>query len=650
MSDFPLPLPQDRVPEDAREWRTADTARWTAAVPARWSHPLWAVIALCAGLAWSIAAAPYEACTTAQPCDTSWTYVALSALGLLTLYWIWRQPRLAVAGLLVTGGGAVMETGLTDVVTGPADLALLTALAFAAAGLVHRLAATHRQRALAEEAAGPGRHPLPPEARPFRRGRFSFALASLLLAVTVFAVWRAEGIATAYEERAAGATRVAAEVTRIEIEDEDLSELTAALPDGGTRTVGVVFPEDYPVGSTVDLVVDGDWARLVAEPYEVVGWELLALVTAVPGLGFLANGTTGNRRQRRLDTGRLPVLKVLVREGHEDGRTWVYAADDPLGRHPVLSFNSLYTSDSDEEARYEDGPYPEDTGREPTEEEARAAREEWERQKEEFAAVLKGTDAPPPLREALLFGAPCAGGETAFLAPAQEGGDGPVEAERSVTPIRPVTPGLFAAGPFARRGGPAPRRADSRGRSSAEVALTLTPGPEPLTWSADRGSRALGGFLLLVQGGGMWALLDDGFSWQWLILLVGVPWLVHSVSTALNWRITADRDGVWICGAWRVRHVRWEDVAAVRHRADGVVITLQDGDDIELAPVGIGVDRLRERGAGSSATRAAETLRALLDHPGLRPAEAAGPGEQGMPLGPVVVALAALWAAVVLLL
>ncbi|MFD5556984.1 hypothetical protein ACFWIA_24490 [Streptomyces sp. NPDC127068] len=648
MSDLPLLLPPDRVPEGARSWRTADTARWSAAVPARWSHPLWAVAALVAGIVWSIAAAPDEACTADQPCGTSWTSMTLAVLGLLTLYWIWRQPRLAVPGLLLTVAGAVADSGFTALLEGPEDLFLLAASAFAVAGLAHRLAAARRQRTHAEEAAGDLRHPLPPEAGDFRRGRFSFVLASVLLAVAVFAFWSAEQVATAYEDRAARATEVTAEVTGADAADGDVSALRVTLPDGKTRTLDTIFPEDYPVGSTVVLVVDGDWIRLVAEPYDVFGWELLLLGTAVPGLAFLANGMVGHRRQRRLDTTPLPVLRVLVREGDEDGRTWVYAADDLTAAQPVLSFNSLFTSDSEDEPdehETSDGEH-----RQLTEAEEAAAQQEWEEQKREMVAAFRGACPPSALREAVLFGAPYAGGEIAFLAPS-DGDDGEVEAERSVTPVKPAVPGLFPP-PQGRGSGAGKARrssSDPAARARALATLSLAPGPQPLTWSADRGSRGLGLFLLAFQGGGMWALLDGGFSWQWIFLLLGVPWLVHSVSTALNWRVTADRDGVWVCGPWRVRHVPWTEVTHVHQRADALTVELKGGSEIELSPVGLGMFQGR-RGGTSAARRAADSLRALLDHPELRPSEVADAREQGMPLGPVVVTLAVLWGVVVLLL
>ncbi|SCK35587.1 hypothetical protein YW7DRAFT_02946 [Streptomyces sp. AmelKG-E11A] len=655
VSELPLPLPAEHIPPGTRDWRGTDTARWAAAAPARWTHPLWAVAALSAAAVWSIAAAPDDICTVARPCDADWEYVALSLVAVLTLYWTWRQPRLALAGLAVTAGGALLDAGPTALVTGPQDVAMLGALAFALLTLAHRVAARRRQRSLAEAAAGPERHRLPAEVRGFRRGRVSFVMASLLLAVSLFALWRGQSLVTGYEDRAERGTRTTAQVTEVD-GDDDGATMKVTLPDGSTRRLTVLFPEDHPVGSTVVLVVDGGWTRLVAEPYDIVGWQLLLLGTAVPGLAFLANGLTGQRRQRRLDTIPLPVLKVLVREGEDNGRTWVYAADDLTARRPVLSFHSLYAVDDPDDPT---DAYPEDMANGerpgPAADDMEAVR--WEREIAEAVAACQDTE--PPLREAVLYGAPRAGGEIAFLAMADDGDE--LEAERSVTPVKPVGVGLFPRTTWGARtrpgdpgdlggaGGPEPTRGPRRTRSIAETARGMTRTSDPLVWSADRGSRIVGLLLLLVQGGGTWAILEDGFSWQSLLLVIGLPWLVHSVSTALNWRVTADRDGVWIAGAWRVRRLRWDEIAGVHQGSDSIRFSLTGGRDVELSPTGAAAIQ-QMRGGTAAATRAVDTLRVLRHHPELRPARDADPAEQGMPLGPLVVTAAVLWGVAVLML
>ncbi|ANW21417.1 hypothetical protein BB341_26000 [Streptomyces clavuligerus] len=638
-------------------------------MPGRWAHPLFATLVLAAGVAWAIVWEPVPACTAAQPCGADWLFPLHFGLLLLCAYWVWRQPRYALLSIAVLAAISVFR--LLDAGTpasGTGESGFLAAAGLVAVTLVHRLSATRGQRALAEEAAGPARHPLPESAGRFARGRMSSVIGVLLLSVTGFALWQAFDVIGAYEERADRATRMTARVLTVEVRDEDLSSMvveptgTAGTvetgePAGDRRyTLETAFPEDYPVGSDVEIVVDGDWVRLVSEPYDIFGWETLLLGSGVLGLAFLVNGLTGRRRSRALDSGRVPVLRVLLREGHEDGRTWVYAADDTVAETPLLTFHSLYATDdddTDDTAEDEDGRDGAETGTEGDDEDEEAAAEQWRREKEELKAVLKGGGSVPPLREGLLYGPLYTGAEVVFLAPVAERGSGSgadaepeVEVERSVTPVRAV--GQELSGLFGSRGGAG--RGDRPPRPADAIAAEMLPSAAPLTWSADGGSRAVGLFLLLVQGGGTWAVLDDGPSWQWLLAVIVVPVLVNAVATALNWRLTADRDGIWVAGPWRVRHIPWDSVIAVRHRPDTIEIEVSgNGADGDLSPVGAHWFQTR-LGRTSAALKAAEALRALLHHPELRPEQKAGAAEQGAPLGPVIVVAAAVWAAVVLLL
>lgn len=622
------------------DWRSAQGGQWLAAAPARWAHPLWPVCLLVVTAVWSVAEAPVAACTTQAPCGADWWALSLAGAGLLNLYWIWRLPRLALLGLATTTVAGLLDSGLPAAFDGPADIAVLCAPAYAMVTIVHRLAAAGRQRLLAERAAGPVRHALPATAGRFGRGRLGFVLAALLLTVGVFAFWQAQQVIGEYEEHAAHGTRIAAEVTRIFEDDEGTTLIEAKSPEGGTHTVETAYPEDHPVGSTVDLVVDGEQVLMVAEPYDIFGWELLLLAAAASGLAFLANGVTGHLHTLRLRREPVPALKVLVREGHMDGRTWVYAADDLAGERPLLHFHSMYFDPDGEDEGDEDEDEDEaliasewDESEEP-EEEARA------HEAAKAAAVLKGTDPVPPLCEAVLFGAPCTGAEVVFIA-AEE--DGEAAAEHSVTPVRPATAKLFGS-----PGSPGDR-VRPQGRPADEVAAGMQPVVDPRTWSADGGSRALGLFLLLVQGGGIWAVADDGLSWRWLLLALGLLWLIGAVSTALNWRVTADHGGLWVAGPWRVEHVPWARITGVRHADDGIRISVSEGRDVSLSPTGAAWLE-RRLGRHPAAVRAAEEADALRRDPALRPVRDAEPGEQGMPLGPFVLALGVLWGAAVLLL
>jgi hypothetical protein len=615
-----VPLPTEHIPPGTADWRTPDAQRWLAAVPARWAHPLWALLALVASLVWDTAMAPVVPCTSADPCGTDWLGLGIAVVLMLTLYWVWRQPQLAFVGLAAVLAGFAVDGGFTTALGEPSPLVFLVAAAFTAAGLVHRLAAAGRQRSLVLEAAGPVAQPLPAAARTFRRGRLSFALAALLLAVAGFGYWQAQQVVDAYEERAAGATHLSGRVTALE-QDDDVDILKVEA-DGRVHRFETAFPEDFPVDSRVDIVVDGDWAALVAEPYDVFGWELLVLGGSVAGLAFLVNGVAGRTRSQRLRRGPLPVLRVLVREGHNDGRTWVFAADDPEALRPVLHFHSLYAFEDEDGHDEDDAP--------------EAAVELGK-----VAEILRGEDPTPPLREAVLYGVPYAGAEVAVVA-CDADDDPEVSVQCSVTAVTPAAPGLVERGPQR-------RKRKSLRRSVDEIAVGMTPTAEPRVWTAHGFSRAVGLFLLLMQGGGIWAVLDEGLSWSWLWLVVGLPWLVTAVTTALTWRITADRDGLWVTGAWRVRRVPWDVITSVRHSEDGIRIGRAKDSAVELSPTGWAWLE-RRLGREPHAERTAEELQALLLRPELRPLEEAPAGQQGMPAGPPLVVLSVLWGVAVLLL
>lgn len=216
--------------------------------------------------------------------------------------------------------------------------------------------------------------------------------------------------------------------------------------------------------------------------------------------------------------------------------------------------------------------------------------------------------------------------------------DGGPLTECTVAPARTLPPARAWA---AEASGP--------GRSTAGIVAGLPLSRAPLTWSADEGSRLVGLFFLAIGAGGVWGALEDDVSWRWGLTAVSVLWFAHVAATALNWRVTADSAGLWVCGAWRVRHVPWDAVRAVSHVGDGIRVATSDGDELRLAPTGWSwLDR--RSGRRPAAREAAETLGVLIRHPHLRPVgPAAAPGH-GLPLGPLLVTAAVLWAAALLFL
>src|SRR5690606_15835043 len=100
----------------------------------------------------------------------------------------------------------------------------------------------------------------------------------------------------------------------------------------------------------------------------------------------------------------------------------------------------------------------------------------------------------------------------------------------------------------------------------------------------------------------------------------------------------ADRDGLWVTGAWRVRRIPWHVITSVVHSEDTIRVGRAKDDSVDVSPTGFAwlERRLRREPA---AERVTDELRALLLHPELRPTQEATAGQQGMPVGPPLAAL-----------
>ncbi|AXG81459.1 hypothetical protein [Streptomyces paludis] len=624
MSLLPVPLPGEAIPPGARDWRSADAERWRALAEPRWSHPVLPIAAMVVGFVLLVAfspSSPEDVCTTSSPCDADWWGLAPWVVLLVTPYCLWRLPRLALPCLAVLVVITLTDAESDGVLTRPSAYPWFAAIGYAAATALHRLSVAARQRRCAREAAGEARFPVPEATR--WRERPSFVATGVLLAVAAFGYWMASDEISTYENHAANGRQIAATVVRITGgEDDDAAELTVKSEEGVVHRVESWYPEDFPVGSAVDLVVDGDYVRLVAEPYDVEGWQVLVMAALAAAAVFLANGVTGRASSTRLHTEPQPVLKVLVRRDRKDFRTRVYAADDPAGERPVLSLFTVPAAEDGEEEP-EDEKY-EDAAEDERDEEA------WER---------LALTAP---REAVLYGSPHADGELVLVTAAAPG---IALVETGATPVRPAVPKLQDAlrahlpgGPRGRGDARRARRNRYPRRTEEEIVAGMVTGPDPVSYAADTRSRLVGGFLLLAQAGGIWILLRDGFSWPSVLLIIALPFTLRDASLALNWRITADQQGVWVTGAWRTRRIPWDRLHRVRAEAEGIRIKVVGGSEHTLP------------GRRPAALRAEEELNVLRGRPELRPGRDAGPGEQGMPVGPVIVVVAVLWAVAVLLL
>jgi hypothetical protein len=606
--DTPVLIAADSVPAGTPTWSTEDAVAWTRARRGAWARPLWSVWALLITVVWANVVTPDRPCGDDSPCGADWLGMAEMGLAVGLLYWLPRLPELT---LMAAPALAALVAWLELPGAGPmalaANLSVLLALAFGWAAAAERLAARRRQRAAAaaERTAGI-RCPLPGSVSPLRRGTIPITAGLLLIGVAGFAVVQALDGISADQRRADGATRTSARVL-------SRGEESVRVRTDGARhlTLGVSYPEDYRVGETVTVLEDGTWRRLATEPYDAFGWQLLILAGGLPGSSMLLTGLLARSRAAALRRAPVPALRVWERSD-DHGRIWVYAGDDDTGRTPL--FSGRFTArppdvDQDETASDDDADVDED---------------------ELFTIDTR-------LHEAVMFGVPYEGGELALAT-----------TDRAFRPVVIHTVGSIrlprpGKGPVlsAEETDTAPKAPST----TDGVPLALAPTGQPRRWGPSPIART---------GGVVWALcllaactfvvqllVTEGFGWK-VLLLAGTPALAGSAANQLNWRVTADRSGLWLTGPWRVRHVTWERLRAARYTAGGDVrITLRDGSIWELT--GLGWPKAERRlGLCPSYVRMVEEVTALHAHPELRPTELVSPRDRGLPMGPVLIVFAIL--------
>ncbi|MGY3337484.1 hypothetical protein ACVW0K_003583 [Streptomyces filamentosus] len=407
----PVRLPTGPLADGVPGWRGADAAAWAAAGPGRWARPLWSVLALLVTVVVAIVVEPVPVCGDATPCGPDWYGLVQTALAIGLLHWNARLPELTlvaaptVAVLVVAGyftepgvasGGAFGEVSVVSVA---ANAAVVAALALGWAAALARLTARRRQRLLFARTSGATTFPsaavtagLP------RRSAYPLAAGLLLCALAVAATLLGLRGVHADEDRAARATRTEAVVAH-----RTDTSLTLRTEDGRRIVVDALYPGDQRLGSTVTVLEDGGWRRLVAEPYDAVGWQLLALVTGLTGISLTGTGLRALRRSLALRRGDLPALRVFQAVDGE-GRATLHATDDTALRMPLTVFTwDLFFpyGEDEEEAPEEDAEEDElGEGNEPGEGDG----------EDEFTLVS--------LRETVMFGVPYEGAPVVFLVPA----------------------------------------------------------------------------------------------------------------------------------------------------------------------------------------------------------------------------------------
>lgn len=325
------------APEGApvRPWLSADARRWTAARAPRWAAPWWPASALLVSVIAAVALAPLEPCTQAAPCGPEWLD-AVGSIGFLAqVVWLVVLPEAAlVAGPLLLLWMLDPSTWSGGPAEWAADTAVLAALSWGWAAVVVRLRARRLQRGLAAEASGGVTHGVPAPAFAVRRGT-----VRIVAGLAALAVGAPAGVLAVSGDRADEAHRAAAERVGAKLVDNRADfHVVVRFADGARRRVEVMFPEDYERGSAVAVLIDGDWVRLAAEPYEDrTGLQLLTLLGGAVGGGVLLSGGLTAARARALRGGPAPVLRVVaVRYGRSTG---IYPADGGTSG-PLLTFRT----------------------------------------------------------------------------------------------------------------------------------------------------------------------------------------------------------------------------------------------------------------------------------------------------------------------
>ncbi|MEU6227033.1 hypothetical protein [Streptomyces sp. NPDC047042] len=242
----------------------------------------------------------------------------------------------------------------------------------------------------------------------------------------------------------------------------------------------------------------------------------------------------------------------------------------------------------------------------------------------------------------MLYGSPCDGGELVIVTAGEDG-------NRVV---------LLTSGPVRLpKGEEGPELEESEDvveqRDPALVertALSMRPVGRPVRWGPGVFGRCMAilvaVFFAAVIKFGLDEVGADTLGWHALPLLA-LAFVPGGVATFLNWRVTADSSGLWLAGAFRVRHVTWEELRAVGYTGGVLAIGRADGRRWTASLGWPWMERrLRLR---PPYVRAAEEISAMRAHPELRPTEKSPARDHGRPLGPLLTVLYVLWAAAFLI-
>ena len=325
---------------DARDLRMLARPRWQRRL-LTWTVPF-AAVAL---VGVHISAVADDVCSAGTPCTPD--PVGAVSIGLLVAAAVTgkiypRLPAWLAAGFLATL--VVSERLLRASAVSPAWTYLCDVVFVVLCAVVGGVRRDRSQPA-AERwiAEAPRERPPPPPDGPPRRG------AGWRLAAWMFAVVAVGSVSAGwYTQKEADARQQAAAVVSAPVTGHPDGYTVEVDLRGRPTRVDVLDADAYPVGTHLDLYVDGRGLHQpVAEPYDATGWLLLGALLGGVAAACYFRGVETSFQPHRLFGDAQPVSAVRVLCGL--GIVAVYAADARPGEPALVHFHTLVGADEDDD-------------------------------------------------------------------------------------------------------------------------------------------------------------------------------------------------------------------------------------------------------------------------------------------------------------
>ncbi|WP_286252915.1 hypothetical protein [Streptomyces graminofaciens] len=364
----------------------------------------------------------------------------------------------------------------------------------------------------------------------------------------------------------------------------------------------------------------------------LVGWLVIGW-----GVTALLSGWLGRRRAAALRGAPVPVLRVLTRDDAY-GTTEVFASDDVGALRPlfVVSAEEWYEDEEEDDEPLDDEPLDD---------------EEPDELFDADEDVDEDDEAPGPLREAVLYGAAHDGAEVVIVSASEDADDpGDVIVESSTGPVRLLSERAVRLRIRADKVRVRRAAAYEERHAAAEAVTTKTLGSAgsvrrwragPLDWLVCVAIVIWAAAMVLTEGGS-WRYVPGAF-----LGLIGVFVLPGRAA----WRITADKDGLWLSGLRGTRHIQWDHLMVVRCAGGTLRVASRrarfGGDWSAHAPRWPWLER--RYGLIHPYEKVAAEITAMWRDPELRPTETGAERVRGRALWPVGAVLCVVWVAALVL-